>query len=329
MDWLALRMEDLVGQSFAALERARAVRDSRYKSYLPESYTPLSEYAKVVLEATATYLQQCIDSRVRFMLEDRHACEAGCARFQLGDAYICRRRGNLHYCDATRCDERREYVMDASGFSATMFSEDTCVFTGKRYGTIFEEQMDDRQGSMSQFITEKVKIKTPKPPKPVTRPPRVRSKTGVKGRKLAKETIAKQQNQSMLLSQARNHLLSMLPGRKAPDNLADKFAATAVRLWVKVHEPAEKMYRALKYHFNYHCYVLMYYMQEGFGVNGLFLLPQSDFLAQHLPSMKDLGRFKIKTKWHTKSTRQFLVAVSSLPAKELDELSRHLRSIWT
>jgi hypothetical protein len=210
-----------------------------------------------------------------------------------------------------------------------MYTEDTCVFTGKKYGTIFEEQMDDRQGSMSQFITEKIKIKTPKAPKPVKRPPRVRSRTGIKGRKLAKETIAKQQNQGMLVSQARNHLMAMLPKKNVPDQLATDFASTCVRLWVKVHDRANKIYRALKYHFNYHCFVVMYYMQNGFGVDGLFLLPSVRFLAENLPGMDELGKFKVNTKWHTKLTRQFLVAVSSVPRGELEELSAQLRLIWT
>lgn len=320
-------MDSAVEASFAALERAKSVRDSRYESHLPGSQ--LNEYTRVVLTATATYLEQCINSRVRYNLEDKHVCEPGCARFQYEDAYICRRRGNLHYCDTQRCGERREYSMDASGLSATMYSEDTCVFTGKKYGTIFEEQMDDRQGSMSQFIVEKVKVKVPKPPKPAgPRPPRVRSKTGVKGRKLAKQTIDKQQNQPMLQSQARKCLLKMLPQQEVDDSLAAKFASTCVRLWVKVHEKAEKIYRALKYRFDYHCYVIMYYMQEGFGLDSLFLLPKSDFLAQHLPSMKELDKFKIKTKWHTKCSRQFLVATSSLPRKELEELSTYLRALW-
>lgn len=315
--------------SFAALERARSIRDSRYESHLPESNAPLNDYTKTVLRATAAFTEQCIESRVRFILDDRHVCDASCARFQWGDAFICRRRGNLHYCDGTRCDERREYVMDASGVTATTFSEDTCVFTGKKYGTIFEEQSDDRQGSMSQFVVEKIKIKVPKPEKPVVKPPRVRSKTGVKGRKLAKETIAKQQNPSSLLSQARNHLLSLLPhNSNIPDRLADKFAVACVRLWVKVHEAAEKMYRALKYHYNYHCYVVMYYMQEGFMANGLFILPECQYLAQNLPNDKDFDKYKINTKWHTKSTRQFLVALTSLPRTEIEEISQQMRAIW-
>lgn len=325
-------MTDIVSSSFAALERAKSIRSQHYEPCLPESYAPLNEYTKNVLMANARFTQQCIDSRVRYILDDKHVCDPGCSRMQFNDAFICQRRGHLHYCDSQRCDERREYSMDASGVSVTMYTEDTCMFSGKRYGTVFEEQIDDRQGSMSQFIVETIKIKKPKPPKSTEpRAPRVRSKTGVKGRKLAKATIDKQQNQDVLFVQARSHLLSMFPEAKrnqVPENLSNRFATTCVRLWVKVHVAAEKIYRALKYRFNYHCYVIMYYMQEGFSSGDLFILPSNDFLARHLPSMKDLDQFNIKTKWHTKCSRQFLVAVQQLPRQELVELSAQVRAIW-
>lgn len=320
-------MATVEDQSFAALERARSQRDlalTPYSSHLPEG--TLNEYTRTVLTAYAQFVQRCVDSRVRFLLSDNHVCDASCGRIAHGDAFICKRSGNLHYCDMHRCDEWRAYCEFGT---VSAFGENRCMFTGKSYGSDFQLKKDERSGCMSQFVDEKVKAT--KPPKVKgPRPKRVRSKTGVKGRKLAKQTIEKQNNQHALFSQACTHLSAMLrhSGVELTECVRTRFAATCVALWGKVHQKAEKLYRAIKYRFKYHCIVIMYYMQSGLAIEGKPLLTHNDFFATHLPDMKDLDKYKIRTKWHTRSTRQFLYAIRCLPADEMTALATRVCAIW-
>lgn len=336
-------MQDVVAHSFAALDRIRTeqAHASSYQSYLPVSKQPLGEYATTVLTANALFVEACIASRVRYYLEDNHVCTAGCARFQHGDAYVCRRRGNLHYCDATRCDERRDYSMNAASRSISMYSETTCVFTGKGFGNVFQNEEEDedefndaRDGTAEQFTIERPKPpKAPKPPKPAAgapKPRRVRSRTGVKGRKLTKKTIERKESNPALVSGARNYLLNMLSRCKKPipDKTVDRFVNTAVLLWSKVGSSADKLYRALKYRFEYHCYVVMYYLQEGLTLGDLLLFPKDEFLEENLPDMDDLDEFGINTNWHTKHTRQFLFTINKLDENAQRNLCMNVMKAW-
>ena len=99
---------------------------------------------------------------------------------------------------------------------------------------------------------------------------------------------------------ARSTLETMLGEAKAPEGLLESFSTLCVRLWFCLRVRAEKTYRALKYRFPYHCYVIMYYMQTGLSVHGMSLLPTVEFFSRHLPNMKQFAKYGIKTKWHTK-----------------------------
>lgn len=313
-------MEALLAQSFADLDKARTAREHHYESCIPEAKVEVSDYAKTVLRGYAQFIEQCYQSRVRYVLADFgvHVCSASCRWLQQQDAYICRRGGHLHICDTAHCDERRDHAGDY-----------TCQLTGKKYGKHFDLDTDERSGSHSQFIEEKIKpTKAPKPKGP--RPPRVRSKTGVKGRKIAKLTQQKQDETCTLRATARNTLMTMLRGcgQAVPESLLDSFSALCVRLWFRVRVAAEKTYRALKYRFPYHCYVVMYYMQTGLDVGDIPILPAVDFFVHHLPSMKQLGKYGIKTKWHTKCTKQFLWALQAISEEELQLLSQSLSAAW-
>lgn len=308
---------DVVALSFAALDRVKSPPPVGPVAPAP----PGTDYRQTVLAAGAAFLMQCVQSRVRYLLDDKHVCSPSCTRAEFGDVFICRRSGNLHYCDITRCDERK-------GIEGVW----RCVFSGRRCGSDMHLHTKERQGSMSQFSEEKIKpFKGPKPPKP-PKTPRVRSRTGIKGRKLAKATREKQENQHSLQADARKHLLFLLKKCPVPvpEALINRFCCTAVRLWVKCAEKADRQYRALKYRFSYHCYVLLYYMQTGleFEALGLTLLPQHTFLVNHLPSMDDLPAYDINTTWHTKCTRQFLFAVQSLGEEEITQLCQQTRAIW-
>lgn len=304
---------------FAAFDRAKEQRDSKYESHIPDGI--IDDHQKRLLTAYAQYLERPQQRKYRFYPDEvrRHGrCTVSCDRVSFGDFAFCTLSGNLHICDIRHCDERR----DVSG-------EDVCLFTSKRYGTHFDLDLQDRSGTRDQFSKTPVAPRTEKKvfgPKPK----RIKSKTGTIGRKLAPRTIERQTDQSMLYAEARNTLVSILKNSKEPIPLmlAERFATTCVRLWVRIHVAAERMARAIKYRFKYHCVVVAYYMIDGFGLAGTPLLCANEFLAIHLPNMKRFADYGIETAWHTKTTKQFLWALHSLTESDIATLGMSLRQLW-
>lgn len=302
---------------------ARAKHKVEYDSCLPD-FPGISDYERATLMAYDRFVEStraaagCTQIRYAMGYNLTHKCDELCRRAVFYENYaFCVKSGHLHICDTERCDERRDNA-----------GEEVCLFTGKRFGAHFDLDLQDRAGSREQFsrvvsATPKLKVFGPKPK-------RFKSKTGIKGRKITAATREKQNDQSKLYADARNQLLSLLSEceEDISTTMADRFATTCVIMWVKLKEPAEHLQRAIKYHFNYHCVVVAYTMINGMDVEDVTLLCANDFFAEHLPDMKRFKDFGVTTAWHTKCTKQFLLALRSLTHEELLVMSLQLRKYW-
>lgn len=301
---------------FAALDRAKAKQAERFEPCVPESCEPILPETRDLFIAYA----QFIDTRRLVKLDTAitHICNVHCPRDVIGDYAFCRQSGKLHVCDIKRCTERQ-----------TISGEDVCPLTLKKYGAHFGLDLNDRSGSREQFskVTEKKHTHTKSfGPKPK----RKKSKNGIKGRKLSKRTIEKKHDQAQLHTIACNTMSKLLSkcSIPIPTGLVDRFAKISVKLWSKISVNAEKSNRAMAYHFKYHCVVVAYNMQNGFGTSDVPLLCANVFLMENLPNMKQFPAYDIKTAWHTKHTKQFLKSLDTIRESELVELGDSLRPLW-
>jgi hypothetical protein len=305
---------------FAEFEAAKSKRDTKYNSYLLD-FDDVGEDTQKLLDAYGRFIEG-VRAPMRRPYElgatRSHVCNPTCRRLAFGDFWGCTHNGDLHVCDQAHCDERRQ----ESG-------EDVCRFTGRHYGKHFDLDLSDRGGTAEQFTTQTPKATKNKMLGPKQK--RVKQKVGIKGRKLAPKTQQKLVDPNLLLPDARKQLLKLLEfcEEEVPAGLVDRIGIMCVRLWLRVHELANKVPRALKYNFQYHCVVIAYLMREGYGTADVVLLCEDEFLKNNLPNMKDFSKYGIDTNWHTRIQKQFKYAMTQLKQQEIFTLSAELRKCWT